>query len=55
MLMFKKMLRASITLRHCYDVQKFDTDAILFREILYKKRDILMFNCVFSAVLVEIG
>ena len=27
-----------------YDVQKFDTDPILFREIQFKKWDILMFK-----------
>ena len=30
---FEKMFRSSMTLGQCYDIQKFDADAILFREI----------------------
>ena len=44
MLLFAKTLRASMTLWRRYDVRKFDTDANLFREILCKKTDILMFK-----------
>ena len=47
MLLFAKTLGMSITLLRRYDVQKFDADAILFREILCKKRDILMFKRLF--------
>ena len=32
-----------MTLWRCYDIQKFNADAILFREIMSKKMDILMF------------
>ena len=42
--LFAKTLRASMTLWRRYDVRKFDTDAILFREILCKKSDIVMFK-----------
>ena len=42
--LFAKTLRLSMTLWRRYDVRKFDADAILFREILSKKRVILMFN-----------
>ena len=38
--LFAKTLNASMTLWRRSDVQKFDTDAILFREIQFKKRDI---------------
>ena len=33
-----------MTLWRCYDVRKFDADAILFWEIQCEKRDILMFK-----------
>ena len=33
-----------MTLLRRYDIRTFDADAILFREILCKKRDILMFK-----------
>ena len=33
-----------MTLWRHNDVRKFDADAILFREVQYKKRDILMFK-----------
>ena len=33
-----------MTLWRHYDVRKFDADAILFRGIQFKKRDILMFK-----------
>ena len=48
MLLFPKTLRASMTVWRCYDVRKFETDAILFREIQCKKRDILMFKRCFQ-------
>ena len=38
--LFAKTLNASMTLWRRSDVQKFDADAILFREIQFKKRDI---------------
>ena len=44
MLSFAKTLRASMALWRRNDVRKFGADAILFREILCKKRDILMFK-----------
>ena len=44
MLLFMKMLHTSMTLWRGYDVRNFDADAILFRQILCKKRDILMFK-----------
>ena len=44
MLLLAKMLRTSMKLWRLYDVQKFDADTILFREIQCKKRDILMFR-----------
>ena len=33
-----------MTLRRCYDARKYRTDAILFREIQFKKKDILIIN-----------
>ena len=51
MLLFAKTLRTSMTLWRRNDIRKFDADALLFREIQYKKRDILMikqrFQCGF--------
>ena len=44
MLLFAKMLCLSMTLQGCKYVRKFDTDAILFREIHCKKISILMFK-----------
>ena len=38
-----KTLRMAVMLCLRYDIQKFIVDAILFREIQCKKRDILMF------------
>ena len=49
MLLFAKMLHASMTLGQCNDGQKFGTDAISFREIQCKKMDILMFKETKSA------
>ena len=43
MLLFAKTLRASMTLWRRNDVRKFDASAILFKENLCKKMDILMF------------
>ena len=43
MLFFAKTLRASMTLWRRNDVRKFDASAILFKENLCKKMDILMF------------
>ena len=55
MFMVAKTLRASMTLRRRYDVKKFDTNAISFREILCKKRDISMIKATSSgAVYAEI-
>ena len=39
-----KTLCMSMTLWQSNDIQKFDADAFLFREIQCKKRDILMFK-----------
>ena len=44
MVLFAKTLRASMTLWRRFDVRKFDADAILLREILCKRRGILMFK-----------
>ena len=52
MLLFTKTLHLSMMLWRRNDVQKFDTDAILFREIQCKKRDILMFKRHFQCGLV---
>ena len=41
----------SMTLWRRYDVRKFDADTILFREILCKKRDILIFKQRFQSAL----
>ena len=41
----------SMTLWRRYDVRKFDADTILFREILCKKRDILIFKQGFQSAL----
>ena len=43
-----------MTLLRCNDVGKFDADAILFREIKRKRRDIECLSDVFSAVYAEI-
>ena len=43
MLLFSKTLRTAMTLRQRNDVRKFTVDAILWRKIQCKKRDILMF------------
>ena len=48
MLLYARTLRASMTLWGRNVVQKFDTDAISFREIQCKKRDILMFKWHFQ-------
>ena len=40
----ENVVRVSMTLWRRNDVRKFDADAILFREIQCKKRDILMFK-----------
>ena len=42
--LFAKTLRSSMTLWRRYVFRKFDAEAILFREIQCKKRDIVMFN-----------
>ena len=51
MLLFAKTLTASMTLWRRYDVLMFDADAILFRKILCKKMDILMFKGRFQCSL----
>ena len=51
MLLFAKTLYASITLWQRNDVLKFDADAILFREILRKTRDILILKRCFQTSL----
>ena len=48
--LFAKTLQVSMTLWRCNDIQKFDADAILFREIQCKKMDILMFKQCFQCV-----
>ena len=40
--LFAKTLHTSMMLWRCNDVRKFETNAILFREIQCKKRDILI-------------
>ena len=42
------MLPTSMMLWRLYEVQKFDADAILFREIKCKFKDILMFKWRFQ-------
>ena len=54
MFLFAKTSHASMTLWRRNDDRKFDADAISFREIQCKKRDILTFNDVFGADLVGI-
>ena len=39
----RETLRTDMTLWRCYDVRKYKTDAILFREIQCKKMENLMF------------
>ena len=46
--LFAKTLRTAMTLCRRYGVRKFTADTIFFKEIQCKKRDILMFNSVFS-------
>ena len=47
-LLFAETLRASLTLLWRHDVRKFDADAILYGDTLFKKMDISMFLAVFS-------
>ena len=51
MLLFVKRLHTSMTLWRHNDVQKFNTDDILFQEIQCKKRGILMFTRHFQCCL----
>ena len=44
MLLFAETLGTVMMLRRRYDVPKITADAILFREIQYKKMDILLFQ-----------
>ena len=50
----ENVARVYMTLWRRNDVRKFDADAILFGEIKRKRRDIIYFSDVFSAVYDEI-